>query len=263
MSDDKVDLSISIVNTSNWKYLDPCIDSIFNNVKTVEYEVLVVDNYSDDESAEKIKQKYTKVKLTENKKRYGFAKNNNINIKKAIGKYIMLLNDDTLVLPNSIEKAVSFLDNHPDIGVVGLKMISPNGEYQKSSARNFRSLISTVIGEIELFRRKIDTRFVNFAFDGRETVEIDIPLEAGMIVRKKVVDNVGCLDEQFFMFGEGADWCRRIKRAGWKIVLLLDCPIIHFGGTTNQRANLKMYLQSYKSTYLYFRKENPFTALIL
>ena len=136
--------------------------------------------------------------------------------------------------------------------MIGCKMISPDGTFQPSSARRFRTLLSILLSESGIIWRF--RKF--FPPDENSIREIDLPQESGMIIRREVLDQVGLLDEQFFMFGEGADWCRRIKHDGWKIMFLPDCHIIHFGGTTNQKASLKMFIQSYKSTYLYFRKKN-------
>jgi GT2 family glycosyltransferase len=251
-----IDLSISIVNTGNWKYLEPCLRSIMDNTYAITYEILVVDNASDDGSAALITKNFPDVILTVNPRRYGFARNNNINLRKSSGRYVMLLNDDTLVQPGSLDVAVKYMDDHEDVGMVGCKMIDPDGTFQHTSARRFRTLLDTFFSEMGLSRqyRRL------FPPDANTLREIDLPQESGMILRKIVLDEVGLLDEQFFMFGEGADWCRRIKRTGWKIVFLPDSRIIHFGNVTNQKASLKMFIQGYKSTYLYFRKEGNFTA---
>jgi GT2 family glycosyltransferase len=247
-----VDLSISIVNTSNWQYLEPCIRAIIENTHKINYEILVVDNASGDGSAKYISEKFPEVILTVNNQRYGFAKNNNINLKKSSGRYLMLLNDDTLVQAGSLDIAIIYLDKNSEVGMIGCKMISPDGTFQPSSARRFRTLLSILLSESGIIWRF--RKF--FPPDENSIREIDLPQESGMIIRREVLDQVGLLDEQFFMFGEGADWCRRIKHDGWKIMFLPDCHIIHFGGTTNQKASLKMFIQSYKSTYLYFRKKN-------
>ena len=247
-----IDLSISVVNTSNWAYLEPCLRSIFDSVRGIRFEVLVVDNFSSDGSAEKTRQSFPEVVLTENERRFGFAKNNNINLAKSIGRYVMLLNDDTIVLPGSLEAAVAYLDKNPDVGMVGCKMIDPDGQFQEVSARRFRTLLSTFLTETG-----IDRNYTGFhGFTGDRLLEIDLSQESGMVARREILDEVGFLDEQFFMFGEGPDWCRRIKKAGWRIVFLPEAKIIHFGNVTNKKMSLNMYLQAYKSTYLFFRKES-------
>lgn len=248
-----VDLSISIVNTSNWEFLRPCLESIEKNVIGISYEILIVDNLSTDGSVEKIKKNFPKVILSVNEKRFGFAKNNNINLRKSSGRYLMLLNDDTLVIPNSIEKAIHFLDCNSNVGMVGCRMISPDGNYQVASARRIRSLLSELLIETGI-KRNINYFQIDNNIPTSE-IEIDLPSEAGMIVRREAIIQVGLLDEDFFMYGEGAEWCRRIKRASWKIIFLPDTPIVHFGNVTNKRNSLGMYLQFYKSTYLYFRKD--------
>jgi GT2 family glycosyltransferase len=251
-----MDLSISIINTSNWKYLEPCIQAIIRNTFNITYEILVVDNASDDGSVGLIRENFPKVILTVNSERFGFARNNNINLRKSSGRYLMLLNDDTLVQNGSLDIAIKYMDDNPDVGMVGCKMIKPDGTFQPTSARRFQTLLSTLFSESGL-RWRLRKLFPS---DENTIREIDLPQESGMIMRGTVLDKVGLLDERFFMFGEGADFCRRIKHAGWKIVFLPDCRIVHFGDVTNKRSSLKMFIQSYKSTYLYFRKESIITA---
>jgi GT2 family glycosyltransferase len=168
----------------------------------------------------------------------------------------MLLNDDTLAQNGSLDIAIKYMDDNPDIGMIGCKMINPDGTFQPTSARRFQTLLSTLFSESGL-RWRFGKLFPS---DENTIREIDLPQESGMILRRAVFDQVGLLDERFFMFGEGADFCRRIKHAGWKIVFLPDCRITHFGDVTNKRAGLKMFIQSYKSTYLYFGKESIVTA---
>lgn len=253
-----VDLSISIVNTSNWAFLKPCIESIYENVKGITFEILVVDNASTDGSAEKIRDSFPGVVLSVNTTRFGFAQNNNINLRKASGRFLMLLNDDTLMFPSTLENAVQFMDGHPDIGMVGCEMVYPNGKYQVASARKNRTLFSEFLIETGINRRWNYIQPVPAR--GEEYVDIEMCSEAGMIVRREVVEQIGLLDEQFFMYGEGADWCRRIRQAGWKIAFLPGTRIIHYGDQTNKRVKLKMYLQFYKSTYLYFKKGNKLSG---
>ena len=256
-----IDLSISIVNTSNWIYLKPCLESIYKNIKGITFEILVVDNVSDDGSQEKIRDFFPEVILSINQQRYGFAKNNNINLRKASGRYVMLLNDDTLLLPGSIENGINFLDTNLDVGAIGCKMVNPDGTYQVASARKFRTLYTEILIESGLNRNVlyIDPTLKS---PNQNSIEIDYPSEAGMILRREVIDKVGYLDEQFFMYGEGADWFKRIKKAGFKIVYIPTCPIIHFGGETNKRMKIGMYIQYYKSKYLLFQKDNKFTGLL-
>jgi GT2 family glycosyltransferase len=259
-----IDLSISVVNTSNWRYLQPCLKTIEDGDAGISCEVLVVDNVSTDGSAEKTRDLFPGVILSVNQTRYGFAKNNNINLRKSQGRYLMLLNDDTLVQPGTLRKAVEYLDAHPEVGAVGCRMINPDGSIQVSSARPLPTLWSAVLRETGLTRLLSRSKIWRSEFiskDDHDTVrEIGLPQEAGMIVRSEVVRDVGVLDERFFMFGEGADWCRRIKGAGWKIEYLPQCPIVHFGDVTNKRSSALMYIQHYKSAYLYFAKESAATA---
>jgi GT2 family glycosyltransferase len=256
-----IDLSISIVNTNNWGYLESCLRSIIENTHNISYEILVVDNASNDNSVESIKEIFPQVILSVNKARHGFAKNNNINLEKSTGRYLMLLNDDTLVLPGSLENAISYLEANKDVGMIGCKMLSPDGSVQFASGRRLPILITILWKELGLsYRFNKNPIFAWHTignWDHNSLHEIELPSEAGLIVRKTIIDEVGLLDEHFFMYGEGADWARRIKKYGCKVMFFPDCSIIHFGNVTNQRSgNIKTYEQYYKSTYLYFRKES-------
>lgn len=258
-----IDLSISIVNTNNWKYLGPCLRSIIDNTHHISYEILVVDNASTDNSVQEIRKNFPEVILSVNKKRYGFAKNNNINLRKSAGRYLMLLNDDTLVQNGALDKAIEYLDAHQEVGVVGCKMISPDGTVQIASGRRLPTLMTILWKELGLSYRfpksPIFARHTIGNWDHNSLRKIEFSSEAGLIIRKHIVDEIGLLDEQFFMYGEGADWFRRMKKAKVKVVFFPDCPIVHFGNVTNVRnGNIKMYEQYYKSTYLYFRKESLF-----
>tara|TARA_Y100001970_G_scaffold109518_1_gene136823 strand:+ start:42421 stop:43377 length:957 start_codon:yes stop_codon:yes gene_type:complete len=249
------ELSISIVNTSNWKYLSPCLNSIYDNISAMNFEILVVDNHSDDGSKKKIRESFPNVILSCNERRFGFAKNNNINLKKSSGDFILLLNDDTLLIDDTLELAINFMKKNTDVGILGCRMIDPDGKVQKSSARRFDTLLSTFIAEsgISNIFRSYSTSIIEHS--GENIIsEIDCPQESGMIIRRKTLEEIGLLDEKFFMFGEGLDWCRRIKNKDWKIIYFPLCKIIHFGGETNSKINKKMYLQHYKSMNIYFSK---------
>jgi len=256
-----IDLSISIVNTNNWHYLEPCLRSITENTHSIKYEILVVDNASSDDSVEKIRGRFPEVLLSVNEKKYGFAKNNNINLRKSRGRYVMLLNDDTLVQPYALDYAVQYLDEHPAISGAGCQMISPDGSIQIASGRRIPTLLTILWKELGLSFRFNKHPFFAWhtigEWDHNSRRHIDLPSEAGWVMRKSVIDKVGLLDDAFFMYGEGADWASRIKEGGHKITFLPECKITHFGNVTNQRTgNIKSYIQYYKSTYLYFMKRS-------
>lgn len=261
-----VDLSISLVNTSNWQYLGPCIQSIISNTQKITYEILVVDNASTDGSVENIMRLFPQVILSVNEKRFGFAKNNNINIRKSRGRNVILLNDDTLVQPGALDYAVQYLDEYPDIAGVGCQMLSPDGSIQIASGRRLPTLLTVLWKELGVSYRFNKNPFFAWhtigEWDHNSQRLIDLPSEAGWIMRRSVIDEVGLLDEAFFMYGEGADWARRIKLAGNKIIFLPECKITHFGNVTNQRTgNIKSYIQYYKSTYLYFSRKSHLQGL--
>jgi GT2 family glycosyltransferase len=232
-----IDLSNSIV-IPTLAFLKPCLDSINDTFKRISFEVLVVDNAPQTNSAIKSKNTFHGGPFVQYNP-FGFAKNNK-QLKKASGRYLMLLNAIRYD-PGTLEKAVQFLDQHPEIGAVGCEMVYPDGTFQVASARKNRTLLSEILIETGLNRRW--NYILPTPARGQEFVNIEMCSEAGLIVRREVVEQIGLLDEQFFMYGEGADWCRRIRQADWKIVFLPGTRIVHYGDQTNKRVKLKMYLQ--------------------
>lgn len=230
-----IDLSVIIVSYNTQKLLQDCLASIFKQTKDLNYEVIVVDNASTDGSVEKILG-YKDIKILRNKENLGFAKANNQGIKIARGKYILLLNSDTKVVGNALKKLVDFAETKVKLGVVGPRLLNADGSRQPSTAPFLKlpqALLWLATGD----------RFL-YASPAAES-KVDWVMGAALLVKREVVEKVGRLDEQFFMYLEEVEWCYRINRAGWQTWFYPGAEIFHLvrGSSPEgkQRAVLGIY----------------------
>ena len=240
----RIDLSIIIVNFNTGDFLEKCLDSVNQACKTrlpdgqdLACEVFVVDNASTDWSLKKIqnsKFKIQNLKIIENKINLGFAKANNIALKQVKGKYILLLNPDTEVEKDTFEKMIKFMDEKKEAGAATCKVILPNGELDWASHRGFPTpwnsfsyftRLSKIFPKSKLFAGYHQT-YKNL----KKVHEISSPSGTFYMVRKEVVDKIGLLDEDYFMFGEDLDWSYRIKQAGYKIFYTTIAKVLHYKG---------------------------------
>jgi hypothetical protein len=253
-----VDLSVIIVSYNNKKLLKQTIDSIYDTRQNINFEIIVVDNKSTDGSVELIKQNYNQVKLIENKNNLGFSKANNIGIKQSKGRYILLLNSDTIVTDNCFEKCIKYMKQHPDIGALGCKVVLPDGKLDPACKRSFPTpevSFYRMTGLSKLFPKSKRFGKYNLTYlDEDEIHEVDCLVGAFMMVKRETIEQVGLLDEDFFMYGEDIDWCYRIKNAGWKIVYYPEAQIIHYKGGSSDKKNPKLIYEFYRSMYLFYNK---------
>lgn len=256
-------LSISIANTNNRAMLDRALDSIYRNPPACSFEVLVVDNASTDGSAEMVRQKYPQVILTVNEQRHGYPANCNINIRKSSGEYALILNEDIEVLKGSLDIGVDYMDRHQDVGMLGCCMLLPSGQVQFSSARSFPSLLNDLLGWTTLAERFPRSRFFGrylMSYWPHDTIrEVDLVLEAGMLVRRSATEHVGLMDERLFFCFDGPDWTKRLWNAGWKVVFHPQVKIIHYDGQSSRKGNRPNYfllVESLKSSQYYYRKHH-------
>lgn len=231
------------------------------------FEVFVVDNNSQDGTAEMIREKFPQVKLINNKDNAGFPKANNQAILKSSGRYILLLNPDTVVHPGALDKLVEFMDQHPDAGAAGPKLLWPNGRLQESCisfptipALLTRSLFIEGIWPNNPITKKHFMK--NFKYD--KVAEVDQPMGAALIIRKKALDKVGLMDEKIKLFFDEVDLCYRIKKAGWKIYFTPDPVITHFGGQSVKKLGpFGISRQFGRSRNYYFRKHFGIFAMLI
>lgn len=233
-----IDVSIIIVNWNTKDKLKNCLISIYEQASGFTYEVIVVDNASGDGSADMVKRKFPEVILLQNDENKGFAAANNRGIAVSGGRYVLLLNSDTVILDNAIAKTIVFADNHPEAAVVGCKVLNSDETLQQTCFM-FPSLLNMFLSSTYLYKL-----FPRSEFFGREQMtwwdrddihEVDVVTGCFMLVRREAIEQVGLLDERFFMYGEETDWCYRFKQAGWKVVFTPVGQIIHFGGVSSSK----------------------------
>jgi GT2 family glycosyltransferase len=252
-------LSIIIVSWNVKNDLLNCLSSLEKNRPSFSFEQIVIDNMSSDGTAKTVRQEYPAVTVIENQENKGFARANNQGIKQSSGEYILFLNPDTIIHPNSLSTLVEFLDNNPDVGACGPKLLNADGTVQKSVRQfpTFRAVLyaHTICRLIGLFRHQHRKWMMkDFSYD-RQT-DVDQIMGAAMMVRRSVIDKVGGMDENFFMYFEEIDLCYRIKQAGWRIVFLPDAVITHLGGRSSSQVPLRRVMML-KSLISFFRKHRP------
>ena len=246
-----VDLSIIIVNWNAKKYLLGCVESI-GETGAKGWEIIVADNGSIDGSAREAKDTFPFIQVIQNPENLGFAKAVNQGLQKASGRYVLLLNPDTRVRNGAIQQLVSFMDRCSDAGIAGAQLLNPDGSKQNSIAR-FPSLATELLNK-SLLRRLFPKRFPGKERNYSEPIEVDSVIGACMMVRRQALNQVGILDEDYFLFLEETDWCYRMNRAGWKIYHVPQAEVDHFQGKSAEEVKKKARVEFYRSRYHFFKK---------
>lgn len=230
-----VDLTIIIVNFNTLELTLACVDSIEkSDLKKNSIEIIIIDNGSTDDSRDTLGQlakKRNYLSVIHNSQNKGFSTANNQGIVQAKGEYILLLNSDTHVYPQTISGMITFMENNPQVGAATAKLVLPDGNMDPASHRGFPTpwaSVSYYLGFERTFPgMKIFGEYHQGYKDMKKPHEVDCISGAFFLVRKSVVNEIGLLDEQFFMYGEDIDWCMRIKNAGWKIMFNPDYEVLH------------------------------------
>jgi len=251
-------LSIVIVNYNVKYFIEQCIHSIQKAVNGLSTEVFVVDNNSVDGSVRMIREKFPEVILIENKENVGFSRANNQAIRKAKGEYILILNPDTILEDDTLIRCVRFMDEHPDAGGLGVKMIDGKGKFLPESKRGLPTpgvAFFKMFGLSSLFpKSRLFNKYHLGYLDKNKTHEVDILAGAFMMVRKKVLDKVGLLDEAFFMYGEDIDLSYRITQAGFRNYYFPETRIIHYKGESTKKTSLNYVFVFYNAMIIFARK---------
>src|SRR6185295_4982764 len=224
-----VDVTIVVVSFNTRDLTSQCLKSIYSETGNVNFQLVVVDNASTDGSAQMVAGQFPQVTLIQNADNRGFAAANNQAFAIARGRHILLLNSDTIVLDRAIDRCVEYMDKHLDIGALGPKVLWPSGDHQ-SSAFRFPSLLVLLFQSFGL----PDHSWLNYdrygARDWDKIHDVDVIAGCFLMVRSEVIRTIGMLDEDFFLYGEEAEWCYRIKKANWHIVYWPVARIIHIKG---------------------------------
>ena len=243
------DLSVVLVCWNNKAYLEPCLQSLYDGHPQCSFDVIVVDNGSSDGSQAMLRAKFPQVQLIENGRNVGLGKASNQGIEATQGRYVLLLNNDTLVNGPSLDAMVNFLDTHPDVGVVGGRLLNPDGTpqsyYNHFSTLREEFLIATRIGE--LFRKGYPA-----VIDDDQVRAVGWMGSACLTLRRAALDDVGLLDDEYFIYGDEADLQYRLKRAGWEIYYIPHAYTIHYGGRSMDRWRRRQMV--YRGKILFYQK---------
>lgn len=251
-------LSVIIVNYNVQHFLEQCLYSVREAASRVETEVWMVDNNSVDGSVAMVREKFPEVHVIANKDNPGFSKGNNMAIEQANGEYMLLLNPDTVVEEDTFEKVVRFMDEHADAGGLGVKMIDGKGNFLPESKRGLPTptvAFYKIFGLSRVFpRSKRFGRYHLGFLNMEETHEVDVLSGAFMLLRKSVLDQIGLLDEAFFMYGEDIDLSYRITQAGYKNYYYPETRIIHYKGESTKKSSINYVFVFYRAMVIFAEK---------
>ena len=252
MSSELMDLTIVIVNWNTRELLCNCLESVYTGIKGIRFEVFVVDNASADGSVAAVRQRFPRTRLIENSQNRGFARANNQVLTNIASRYALLLNSDTEIIPGAIECLVTFMDQHPNAAVAAPQYLNPDGSKQ-NSFENFPGLVSELLNKSLLkiiFPQKYPSKRKTY----HAPLAVDSVIGACMMVRTDAMQKVGCLDEDYFFFLEETDWCYRMRRAGYGVYHIPQARIYHIQGASKEKVPALAWIEYYRSSYLFFRK---------
>ena len=251
-------LSVVIVNYNVKHFLEQCLHAVLKASENLETEIFVVDNNSVDGSCQMVREKFPRVILIENKINLGFSKANNQAIRQSNGEYVLLLNPDTVVEEHSFEKICAFMDEHPEAGGLGVKMIDGKGHFLPESKRGLptpKVAFYKIFGLSALFpRSKEFSRYHLGHLDNNQTHEVEILAGAFMLMRKKALDEVGLLDEDYFMYGEDIDLSYRLVLGGYKNYYFAGTTIIHYKGESTKKGSVNYVRMFYNAMIIFAQK---------
>lgn len=248
-----MDLSIIIINWNTRKLLADCLHSIEQHPPTAAFDVWVVDNASNDGSAAMIRQDFPSVKLIENPSNLGFARANNQALQQATGRYAVLLNSDTRVLPGALQTLANFMDAHPEAGACGPLLLNADGSLQPSchpvltAGREFWRLLF-----LEPLARR--ATYPQHRWSRANAHPVEVIKGACLVLRQEALAQVGWLDEQYFMYTEEMDLCHRLLQAGWQNFWVPQAQVIHYGEASSKQASEAMFVALYRSKVQFQRK---------
>ncbi len=261
-----MDLSIIIVNYNVKEFLQNLIHSIYKAAQSLKLEIIVVDNASDDGSAEFIKENFPEIILIANNHNVGFSKANNQGLAIAKGEYLLLINPDTIVREDTFTEMIKFFEKNEEAGLAGCKILNPDGTLQLACRRAFPgpwTSFCKVTGLSTLFpKSRLFARYNLTYLDENKTYEVDAISGSFMMMIRKVYEEVGGFDEQFFMYGEDLDLCYRIQKAGYKVFYVHSTQIIHYKGESTRRSSLDETKIFYDAMHLFVKKHLSSSFLV-
>lgn len=266
------ELSVVIVNYNSIEFTLSCLFSLYDSNGNVDTEVIVVDNCSHDDNLNSITAQYPQTRLIINKKNIGFASACNKGLRRANGKFILLLNPDTFLPPDSLRSCINYLTIHEDIGLLSPKLIRPDGSLDWACRRTFprpNDLILRMLYLDRLFpNSEYFSRYALTYSDPNQATEVDCVSGAFMLARREALNDVGLLDEQFFLYFEDLDWSYRFRLKGWKVLYYPNVKVLHYKRGSTKRDELFAIREFYRALYQgYFKyygsTSRPFSHWLL
>ncbi len=259
------DISVIIVSWNVRELLANCLRSVFAQTELA-LQIIVVDSASSDGSPELVAEQFPQVELLACQENVGFPRGNNLGLERANGRFILLLNPDTIVHGDALARMVSYLQQYPAVGVLGPQLLNDDGSVQ-SSRRRFPTLGTAVFESTWLQpfapQAVLDHYYARDVGDG-ETAVVEWVMGACLMTRQEVVAQVGGLDEAYFMYSEELDYCRRIHEAGWQVVYYPEAQVTHLSGKSSEQAVTQRHINFNRAKLRYFRKyHGRFTAAVL
>ena len=252
-----VKLSVVIVNYNVKHFVEQCLDSLYKALVGVECELFVVDNHSHDGSVEYLAERFPGVNLIESIHNQGFARANNLAIRQASGQYVLLINPDTFVGEHVIVEALTFMDDHPKAGGVGVQMHNADGSLAMESRRG---LPTPTVSLLKMLGRSDRYYMSHLPWD--QPARIEVISGAFCLLRKQALDQIGLLDEDFFMYGEDIDLSYRLLKGGWEN-WYLPLPIVHYKGESTQKTSFRYVHVFYQAMLIFFRKHYGHLSLFV
>jgi GT2 family glycosyltransferase len=253
----KPDISVIIVSWNAKHYLLDCLRSLNSSAPGKNIQIIVVDNASTDGSPEAVEEDFPAVHLVRNETNRGFAAANNIGIERSTGKYVCLINSDVVVLENCLEQLCDYMDTNPAIGMLGPRILNPDMTLQ-SSCRRFPTLwnnFCTATGISRLFGQTSFLSGEHMLFFKHDVVRrVNVLVGCFLMVRREALNQVGLLDERFFIYAEDIDWSKRFWDAGWEVVFFPNAQAIHYRGGSSSNAPARFAIEQNKAMLQYWNK---------
>jgi GT2 family glycosyltransferase len=255
-----LDITIVVVSYNTLQLLRNTLRTVYQSRGNFQYEVIIVDNASQDGSPDMVEREFPQAKLIRNQENVGFSAANNQAIRMARGKYVLLLNSDTEIQPDTLQIMLNFMESNMDVGASGCRVIRPDGKLDLACKRSFPTPLNSLYRLLmldKIFPHSPRFGAYNLTYlNEYETHEVDCLVGAFMMVRKDTIDQVGLLDERFFMYGEDIDWCYRIKKAGWRIVYFPKTTILHMKRASSYQKPKPIIYAFHHAMWLYYEKHH-------
>jgi N-acetylglucosaminyl-diphospho-decaprenol L-rhamnosyltransferase len=261
-----LDLSIIIVNWNTRDFLRDCLKSVYASEGEFTFETIVVDNCSHDGSVDMVRKEFPQVHLMDSEVNGGYAYANNLGLRRFQARYYLLLNPDTVLPAHALKDMLAFMESHPEAGMAGPKLIMADGQLDLACRRSFPTPVNSfykLFGLSRLFPKSQRFGQYNLTYlDPDEMAEVDSVVGAFMMVRGEVLEQIGFLDEEYFMYAEDLDWALRAKQAGWRVYYNPRVTVLHYKRRSSEQNARKAGYEFWRAMHIFYRKhyseDSPF-----